>query len=314
MPQISIIVPVFGAEKYLHRCLDSILAQTFTNWECILVDDGSKDSSGTICDEYAQKDYRFRVIHKPNGGVSSARQFGLDAAEGEFVIHTDSDDWLEPCMLNELIRHQEESGAECVIFDFFRVTNETTIRICQLPTNLHHKQVLKDIIGGKLYACCWNKLIKRSSIMKWGAKFPKNINFGEDKCFLASLFRNPISISYLPKPLYYYDASINENSLVRRITKQSMESGFAMVKYIECLLDKEYYKSIFVVKRNLKVRAISSGLYSNKEIRSMYNEIDSNIIFNVLTLKAHARNDIILFLFYMRFFRLAKFILHYKYY
>lgn len=102
MPKVSIIVPVYKAEGYLHRCVDSILAQTFTDWELLLIDDGSPDRSGEICDEYAQKDSRVRVIHKENGGVSSARQRGQDEACGEYTIHVDPDDWVEPTMLEEL--------------------------------------------------------------------------------------------------------------------------------------------------------------------------------------------------------------------
>lgn len=94
MPKISVIVPVYNAEKYLHRCIDSILAQTFTDFELLLIDDGSKDSSGAICDEYAEQDPRVRVFHKENGGVSSARNVGLDNAKGEWVTFCDSDDWV----------------------------------------------------------------------------------------------------------------------------------------------------------------------------------------------------------------------------
>lgn len=106
LPKISIIVPVYKAETYLHRCVDSILAQTFTDWELILVDDGSPDQSGKICDEYAKKDQRVKVIHKENGGVSSARQRGLDESVGEYTIHADPDDWVEPEMLDELYNPQ----------------------------------------------------------------------------------------------------------------------------------------------------------------------------------------------------------------
>lgn len=98
-PKISIIVPVYNVEKYIRRCLDSIAGQTFTDWECICVDDGTPDASGKICDEYAQKDGRFVVIHKENGGVSSARNVGLDVAKGEYVTFCDSDDWVEKEML-----------------------------------------------------------------------------------------------------------------------------------------------------------------------------------------------------------------------
>ena len=98
MPKISVIVPVYNTEKYLHRCVDSILAQTFTDFELLLVNDGSPDKSGEICDEYAQKDTRVRVFHKENGGVSSARNLGLENAQGKWITYVDGDDWIEPTM------------------------------------------------------------------------------------------------------------------------------------------------------------------------------------------------------------------------
>lgn len=101
-PTISVIVPVYNAEKYLHRCVDSILSQTFTDFEVLLINDGSTDTSGVICDEYAQKDARVRVFHKENGGVSSARNVGIKNMRGLYSIHVDSDDWVEPSYLKDL--------------------------------------------------------------------------------------------------------------------------------------------------------------------------------------------------------------------
>lgn len=98
-PKISVIVPVYNAEKYLHRCIDSILNQTFPDFELLLIDDGSKDQSGEICDEYAKKDSRVKVFHKENGGVSSARNVGIDNAVGEYICFCDSDDWVEKTWL-----------------------------------------------------------------------------------------------------------------------------------------------------------------------------------------------------------------------
>ena len=99
-PRVSIIVPVYKAEAYLHRCIDSIIVQTFTNWELLLVDDGSPDRSGVICDEYAGKDERIKVFHKENGGVSSARNLGIDKAVGEWLCFIDSDDTIQPTYLD----------------------------------------------------------------------------------------------------------------------------------------------------------------------------------------------------------------------
>ena len=95
-PFLSIIIPVYNVEKYLHQCVDSVLAQNLDSFEIILVDDGSPDNAGKICDEYAEKDARVKVIHKENGGLSKARNTGIDAAEGEYIIFLDSDDWWNP--------------------------------------------------------------------------------------------------------------------------------------------------------------------------------------------------------------------------
>ena len=118
-PQISVIVPVYNVEKYLSRCIDSILSQTFTDFELLLIDDGSADSSGKICDEFAMKDERIRVFHKENGGVASARQLGVDEAKGLYSIHADGDDWVEPNMLERMYLKITETGADMVITDYF---------------------------------------------------------------------------------------------------------------------------------------------------------------------------------------------------
>ena len=117
-PKISVIVPVYKAEKYLHRCVDSIIAQTFTDWELLLVDDGSPDKSGEICDGYSRHDGRIMVYHKNNGGVSTARQTGIDKAIGDYTIHVDPDDWIEPTMLEELYHKATDNNADMVICDF----------------------------------------------------------------------------------------------------------------------------------------------------------------------------------------------------
>ena len=142
-PKVSIIVPVYKAEKYLHRCVDSILAQTFTDFELLLIDDGSPDNSGTICDRYAAADPRVHVFHKPNGGVSSARQCGLDNAQGEYTIHADPDDWVEPDMLQELYTEAQRTNADMVICDFLQeCANGKTQYIKQQPKALNSETVL----------------------------------------------------------------------------------------------------------------------------------------------------------------------------
>ena len=293
--KISIITPVYKAEKYLERLIDSILCQTYKNFELILVDDGSPDKSGLICDEYAKKDSRITVIHKENGGVSSARQVGLDSATGEYIIHADSDDCVSKFLLEALVQCVNETNADMVIFDFYRVNKEIKELISQKPKSLQYKQVLRDVVGGHLYACCWNKLIKRDVITKYHASFPKGINLGEDKCFLVSLLSNPLSVAYLPKPLYFYDVTVNTGSLVRQITLSSMKDGFAMVSYLEDKLGNEFNDEIYEIKRRLKLRAIESKLYTNSEVNSIYKELNIKLISDVIKLKRHYLSDYVLF-------------------
>ena len=114
-PLISVIVPVYNVEQYLPKCIDSILAQTYENLEIILVEDGTKDSSGVICDEYAAKDARIRVIHKENGGLSSARNAGMEIARGEYFGFVDSDDWIEPEMYENLMALAQKYDADVFV-------------------------------------------------------------------------------------------------------------------------------------------------------------------------------------------------------
>ena len=124
MPKVSIIVPVYKAEQYLHRCIDSILSQSFTDWELILVDDGSPDSSGAICDEYVHKDARIHVIHKENGGVSSARNVALGRITSKWLTFVDSDDCLYPRALQRLVEVAEQNNLDLIQCHFNREYKE----------------------------------------------------------------------------------------------------------------------------------------------------------------------------------------------
>ena len=178
-PKISVIVPVYKAEHYLARCVDTLLAQTFDDFEVILVDDGSPDNSGAICDEYALKDKRVRVIHQPNAGVSMARQKGLDNARGEYVIHADPDDWVEPDMLKELYAKAKEEDADMVICDFYAHYGEKVVYERQQPSSLDHNTVLCELFK-HLHGSCWNKLVRRICFLKFDIHFSEGVSFCED--------------------------------------------------------------------------------------------------------------------------------------
>ena len=185
---ISVIVPVYNVEKYLARCVDSVLAQTFRELEIILVDDGSTDRSGAICDDYEKKDDRIRVIHKPNGGLSDARNAGIDVAEGQFLCFVDSDDFIDPEMLETLYRLLIEHEADisvCGIRDCFD-SGKSFEYSEHKQLVLSGMEALKYILEGKyLYGSICNKLIRCELCQEH--RFVKGKTY-EDAFFIPELF------------------------------------------------------------------------------------------------------------------------------
>ncbi len=272
IPKISVIVPVYKAEAYLHRCVDSIVAQTFTDWELLLIDDGSPDRSGDICDEYAKKDTRIRVIHKENGGVSSARQRGLDESVGEYTIHADPDDWVEPEMLDELYNKAKEEDADMVICDFICEYKSGGVIFKQQVDSYHADAILKKMFAQQLHGSCCNKLIRRECYCKYNVSFPKNIIRWEDLYVICSLLMHQIRIAYLPKAFYHYDQMVNNNSIVRKVTKQGLDSQIQFIEHfreIGCSLELLYPSM-----RATKELAYCSDILETKHVISLFSEIN----------------------------------------
>lgn len=196
IPSISVIIPVYKAEKYINRCVDSFLKQTFSDFEVLLIDDGSPDNSGKICDAYAKQDTRVKVFHKYNGGVSSARQFGLEYAVGKYIIHADPDDWVEPYMLEELYQNAKQNNSDMVICDFFINHFKTQKYIKQQPTALDYQIIQCDLFR-HLHGSCWNKLVKKSCFIQYNISFPLDLSFCEDLYVNTELlFYNNSSLNF----------------------------------------------------------------------------------------------------------------------
>lgn len=236
-PKISIIVPVYNASKYLHRCINSFLAQTLTNFELLLIDDGSKDDSGIICDEYAQKDKRIKVIHKKNGGVASARQCGIEQAIGEYTIHSDPDDWVESDMLEVMYNNAKKNNADIVLTDFFTETKEGQRYTQQRPQSLRQEDILKDLLMVRLHGSCWNKLVKSNLYKRHNIGFIPGINMCEDILFWFQILQSqPLTIAYVNKAWYHYDKTINENSISNNMSKSSKQSLIAYIDEVDKLV------------------------------------------------------------------------------
>ena len=199
---ISVIIPVYNTEKYLRRCIDSVLAQTYQDFELLLIDDGSKDSSGTICDEYAAKDARVRVFHKENGGVSSTRNLGLDHARGEWVTFVDSDDWISKDYLEEMMTH---SDSDLVIADF-TVEGEGQWNE-DLPVGKWQGNDLNRIIEGRIgiarITAPWCKLLKKSLIGH--NRFYTELTTQEDSLFMFRYLCVIQNIQIIAQKGYHYN-------------------------------------------------------------------------------------------------------------
>lgn len=268
MPAISIICPVYNAEKYIHKCIDSVLKQTFTDFELLLIDDGSPDCSGRICDEYAEKDSRVQVFHKENGGVASARQMGLDNAKGEYTIHVDPDDWVEPNMLEELYVKAKETNADMVICDYW--VNYKKYERYQVSGQHRDNSTLylKDIIC-KYHGSLCNKLIKRSCYYQpQQIDFIPGQNLFEDLIVCAKILINPRRIVYLNKAFYHY-AQINPDSYTRN--KKMYDDRLRLNNILFSLLDSnEYFLERIYLKKIEAYYALKENIFRKKEYINKY--------------------------------------------
>lgn len=208
MPKITVIVPVYKVEPYLRRCIDSILIQTYTDFELILVDDGSPDACPEICDEYAQKDERIRVIHRENGGLSAARNSGLDAAKGEYIVFVDSDDWVHPEYLEYLYCAVLEHGVQLSACKFIKtgtvIESEQMQYTCNVWDGLTWFK--ENHVNGIV---AWGKLYHRSLFQS--IRYPVG-KIHEDEFTTYKLLYLAGDIAVVDCKLYYY--YINENSIM----------------------------------------------------------------------------------------------------
>ncbi|MCR5725514.1 MAG: glycosyltransferase [Treponema sp.] len=210
-PKISIIVPVYKVEHYLRRCLDSIASQTFTDWECILIDDGSPDKSGVICDEYAGRDGRFRVIHQENKGVSAARNAGLDAARGEWIGFADSDDWCEKEYIEKFFSQAQKEKVQLVFCDWFEENGAKTI-IRKSPFVRSKTDLLWKVAIGEIPGYLWHKFFLLQTINHFHIRFSSELSMWEDVLFVFNFCVHAENCVSINTPLYHYNLA-NASSL-----------------------------------------------------------------------------------------------------
>lgn len=269
-PRVSIIVPVYCAEQYLHRCVDSLLAQTLQDFEVILVDDGSPDRSGAMCDEYAARDARVRVIHKANGGVSAARQDGIEAARGEYSIHADPDDYVESRMLEELVAEAERTGADMVLCDFFEDADDRVIYHKQQPTSLAPAAVRRELFQ-QLHGSCWNKLVRRACYSAHGVRFPEGLSYCEDLLFNYAVLQHCQRVAYVPRAFYHYVQNINPNSLCETCT---LETYLRLLDAVKRELPWDEFRCFYAnYAYAVSVRVLRHGIYPKRKFRREHRDL-----------------------------------------
>ena len=254
MPLVTLIIPVYNAERYLRRCLDSVAAQTFTDMEVLLMNDGSTDGSLAICKEYEERDLRFHTIDKENSGVSNTRNIAMKLSRGMYLQFLDSDDWITPDATSLMVRAARDSGADMVIADFYRVIGDRVAHKGDIEKD--GLLSLEEFAGFMMenpadfyYGVLWNKLYRRDIIMKHHLQMNPEISWCEDFMFNLEYIRHARRFYALHTPIYYYVK-----------TKGSLASqGMNLSKTIKMKLTvftyyKDFYKNVLDEEEYEKTR------------------------------------------------------------
>ena len=227
-PKISIIVPVYNAERYLTECIDSILHQSYLSFELILVDDGSKDASGTICDEYAANEDRVRVVHQENKGSSAARQVGFEQAHGEYIVAIDSDDWVDAYYLEDMLQIMEREHADIVMSGYWSNCDGQDEYMANKPSSDEVVVWQKDFIQGRCHAGLWNKMLRKDILLSGKVIVPQH-SFFEDMAITISYIEQCKKLCYTSSATYHY--RYNNESLTNAIGKEKRLARLREMEY-----------------------------------------------------------------------------------
>lgn len=293
--KISVIVPIYKVEDYLHRCIDSIINQTYTNLEIILVDDGSPDNCPMICDEYAEKDSRIRVVHKKNGGLSDARNAGLDIATGEYIMFIDSDDFVDIEMMESMMKNMIDNNVDMVVCNIKYVYEDReVVKYNQSDRILDRYEAMEEYLkDGVVQAIACNKLYNK--VMLDGIKFKLN-KTNEDEFFTYKVVDRCKKIYYNSKPFYNYlqrNTSIMGKYSIKRL--DGVEASYERLSFI-----REKYPSLYInEKRNFYNLCIYSyqmilkdtGIDQDKKGRKILSNYIKNLKFTKDELKKYDFKD-----------------------
>ena len=254
--KLSIIIPVYNIIRYLDRCIRSIVSQSFGDFEILLIDDGSTDDSGGFCDDWKGWEQRIRVFHKPNGGVSSARNLGLEKAEGEFITFVDGDDYILPGMYKRLIALQAEHNSDITIGGFATEKKPDGSFVpyysCDEIKTLSQQEQVKCLLSNTYYTCsCWDKVFRRKLIED--LRFDEKITHYEDLLFCYEAMKRSKKAVFTSEPLYHYCANDNTSASRKPFGDKQMtmldvweyirNDGLKCFPELKGIINSQYYRN-----------------------------------------------------------------------
>ncbi len=286
--KISVIVPIYIVPpEYLRACLDSLAAQTLQECEFIMVSDGAPDAENQICEEYTQKDFRFKFFKKEHKGVSAARNFGIKQATGEYISFVDSDDWIDSNMLQDSYNFANERSLDVLTMNFFETKNNTdTLRI-QDPKTKDPISFLRQILTGKIFGGMPLRIIKKTFYNKRTILFPEHIGYCEDILFWVHFLQTRPKIDYLNKAFYHY-VQDNNNSITRNYTIEKYIERKKFIKVLKEILPSTFDSEINMAAFNVKMEAMRYGLLSSNDYMSFEKTYLKSLFFSNQTLRRKA--------------------------
>lgn len=265
---VSIIIPIYNAERFLHRCIDSVLSQTVSNFELLLVNDGSKDKSLEICNEYATKDDRIKVLNKPNGGVSSARNFAIERASGKFLMFVDADDSLDANAIEACIPYIEE-------YDFIKFGAKEIsvdgVRNLSVGNPLNHEEIELAMILRTTIVAVWGAMISKKLFDNYHIRFDEKLTCGEDWYVNALIVSHTKAIKFLPNVYAYNYDKTNENSCTNNLSFSKIHQQYYIVDRVYDLFGRKHKAE----RRLIKIYTTShlSWVLGIKESAKLLSEI-----------------------------------------
>lgn len=275
---ISVIVPVYNVEKYLDKCMQSIVDQTYKNLEIIIVDDGSVDNCPAICDEWAKKDRRIKVVHKKNGGLSSARNAGLDIFTGEYVMFVDSDDWIDKNSAEILLQTAENNNADIVCGSLYLENTDGTNLVPQIQNAVYEgEEIVKNFLLDKIRPEVCSKIYKGELIRQFG--FDENLRYAEDLQFNFFLMMKAKKLSIINFSFYHYLLNSGNSITTPYITDARATSWKIFDGVFETVLGNKILEDAAVFRFTIYTFAVLSRVLTVKEYRKKYfNEISRALL------------------------------------